>query len=167
MTFKLTIQLSAGGSLVHPEIPAILISPICPHTLSFRPLLVPDSMILRVVVPADSRSTAWCSFDGRNRLELKRTYPAPFHFPCLPAYQDPSFPRATSYHSTHLFPASVSRIRFPHLFSIVIFLPLQMNQINHPPQKAITSPSPPPASPSPRSSNKKKQATGSTASAEH
>jgi NAD+ kinase len=30
-------------------------------------------MILRIVVPADSRSTAWCSFDGRNRLELKRT----------------------------------------------------------------------------------------------
>jgi len=29
-------------------------------------------MVLRVVVPADSRSTAWCSFDGRNRLELKR-----------------------------------------------------------------------------------------------
>lgn len=67
------IQLSAGGSLVHPEIPAILISPICPHTLSFRPLLVPDSMILRIVVPTDSRSTAWCSFDGRNRTELKRT----------------------------------------------------------------------------------------------
>jgi NAD+ kinase len=65
-------SLSAGGSLVHPEIPAILISPICPHTLSFRPLLVPDSMVLRVVVPADSRSTAWCSFDGRNRLELKQ-----------------------------------------------------------------------------------------------
>jgi NAD+ kinase len=29
-------------------------------------------MVLRVVVPRDSRSTAWCSFDGRNRLELKR-----------------------------------------------------------------------------------------------
>lgn len=48
-------------------------------------------MILRVVVPTDSRSTAWCSFDGRNRLELKRTllplYPfisfnlQPFHDP--------------------------------------------------------------------------------------
>jgi NAD+ kinase len=50
----------------------MLISPICPHTLSFRPLLVPDSMVLRVVVPTDSRSTAWCSFDGRNRLELKQ-----------------------------------------------------------------------------------------------
>lgn len=65
-------SLSAGGSLCHPEIPAILISPICPHTLSFRPLLVPDSMVLRVAVPYDSRSTAWASFDGRNRVELKQ-----------------------------------------------------------------------------------------------
>lgn len=66
-------QLSAGGSLVHPEIPALLITPICPHTLSFRPMLLPDSMELRVCVPYNSRSTAWASFDGRGRVELKRT----------------------------------------------------------------------------------------------
>ncbi|ORY73888.1 ATP-NAD kinase-like domain-containing protein [Protomyces lactucae-debilis] len=65
-------SLSAGGSLCHPEIPTILISPICPHTLSFRPLLVPDSMVLQVAVAYDSRSTAWASFDGRNRVELKQ-----------------------------------------------------------------------------------------------
>jgi NAD+ kinase len=65
-------SLSAGGSLVHPEIPAILISPICPHTLSFRPMLLPDSMELRIAVPYNSRSTAWASFDGRGRVELKR-----------------------------------------------------------------------------------------------
>ncbi|KAH7888356.1 hypothetical protein F5I97DRAFT_1804398 [Phlebopus sp. FC_14] len=63
-------SLSAGGSLVHPEIPAILISPICPHTLSFRPMLLPDSMELRICVPYNSRSTAWASFDGRGRVEL-------------------------------------------------------------------------------------------------
>ncbi|KAG9316425.1 hypothetical protein JVU11DRAFT_2459 [Chiua virens] len=65
-------SLSAGGSLVHPEIPAILISPICPHTLSFRPMLLPDSMELRICVPYNSRSTAWASFDGRGRVELKQ-----------------------------------------------------------------------------------------------
>lgn len=63
-------SLSAGGSLVHPEIPGILISPICPHTLSFRPLVIPDSIVLRLGVPYDARSTAWCSFDGRQRVEL-------------------------------------------------------------------------------------------------
>ena len=65
-------QLSAGGSLVHPEIPAILITLIAPHTLSFRPMLLPDSMEVRVCVPFNSRSTAWASFDGRGRVELKR-----------------------------------------------------------------------------------------------
>ncbi|CCJ28539.1 unnamed protein product [Pneumocystis jirovecii] len=66
-------SLSAGGSLCHPDIPAILISPILgPHTLSFRPLLVHDSMILHVAVPYNARSTAWVSFDGRNRVEIKQ-----------------------------------------------------------------------------------------------
>ncbi|WFD35630.1 NAD(+) kinase [Malassezia cuniculi] len=65
-------SLSAGGSLVHPGIPAILITPICPHTLSFRPMLLPDSMELRIVVPYTSRSTAFASFDGRARVELKK-----------------------------------------------------------------------------------------------
>ncbi|KAF9329982.1 hypothetical protein BG006_007023 [Podila minutissima] len=65
-------SLAAGGPLTHPEIPSILISPICPHTLSFRPMLLPDTMELRICVPFDSRSTAWASFDGRGRVELKQ-----------------------------------------------------------------------------------------------
>lgn len=65
-------SLSAGGSLVHPSIPAILLSPICPHTLSFRPMLLPDSANLRVCVPKNSRATAYVSFDGRNRVELRK-----------------------------------------------------------------------------------------------
>lgn len=70
-------SLSAGGSLVHPQIPALLITPICPHTLSFRPMLLPDSMELRICVPYNSRSTAWASFDGRGRVELKRKHTLP------------------------------------------------------------------------------------------
>ncbi|KAI8373563.1 ATP-NAD kinase-like domain-containing protein [Choanephora cucurbitarum] len=65
-------SLSAGGSLTHPDIHATLITPICPHTLSFRPTLVPDSMELRICVPYNSRNTAWVSFDGRGRVELKQ-----------------------------------------------------------------------------------------------
>ncbi|KAJ2100941.1 hypothetical protein GGI09_002016, partial [Coemansia sp. S100] len=53
-------------------IPAILVTPICAHTLSFRPMLLPDSMVVRVVLPPDSRNTAWASFDGRHRIELRR-----------------------------------------------------------------------------------------------
>lgn len=63
-------SLSAGGSLVHPEVAAMSVTPICPHTLSFRPMLLPDSMVLRVNLPTRSRSTAWASFDGRHRTQL-------------------------------------------------------------------------------------------------
>ncbi|CAO3614494.1 unnamed protein product [Cunninghamella blakesleeana] len=65
-------SLSAGGSLTDPGIHATLITPICPHTLSFRPTLVPDSMELRICVPYNSRNTAWASFDGRGRVEIKQ-----------------------------------------------------------------------------------------------
>lgn len=65
-------SLSAGGALVHPDIPAILLTPICPHTLSFRPMLLNDTMALKVAVPKGSRATAWCSFDGKGRVELRQ-----------------------------------------------------------------------------------------------
>jgi NAD+ kinase len=65
-------SLSAGGSLVHPDIPAILLTPICPHTLSFRPMLLNDSMALRIAVPKHSRATAYCAFDGKGRVELRQ-----------------------------------------------------------------------------------------------
>ncbi|KAI7080877.1 ATP-NAD kinase, partial [Hortaea werneckii] len=65
-------SLSAGGSLVHPDIPAILLTPICPHTLSFRPMLLNDDMALKVSLPASGRGGAFVSFDGKGRVELGR-----------------------------------------------------------------------------------------------
>jgi NAD+ kinase len=65
-------SLSAGGSLVHPDVPSILLSPICPHSLSFRPMLLPDSSEIKLQVPLDSRYSVWASFDGKHRIELTR-----------------------------------------------------------------------------------------------
>ena len=62
----------AGASMVHPNVPAIVICPICPHSLSFRPIVVPAGIELTVKVPEDTRLTAWLSIDGRNRLELSQ-----------------------------------------------------------------------------------------------
>ena len=64
-------SMSAGGSITHPGLSAILLTPICPHSLSFRPLVLPDSAVIEVAVPISSRSTAWVSFDGRHRRELR------------------------------------------------------------------------------------------------
>lgn len=63
-------SLAAGGSMVHPQVPAILFTPICPHSLSFRPLILPEYVTLRVQVPFNSRGQAWASFDGKNRKQL-------------------------------------------------------------------------------------------------
>ncbi|EDO16327.1 hypothetical protein Kpol_1059p17 [Vanderwaltozyma polyspora DSM 70294] len=64
-------SLSAGGSLVYPSVNAIAVTPICPHTLSFRPIILPDSMNLKVRVSLKSRATAWAAFDGKNKVELQ------------------------------------------------------------------------------------------------
>jgi NAD+ kinase len=65
-------SVSAGGSIVHPSVPAILLTPICPHSLSFRPIVVPSTVELKVQVPLDARNSAWVSMDGRNRLRLNQ-----------------------------------------------------------------------------------------------
>ena len=62
-------NLAAGGSLCHPENPVILVSAICAHTLNFRPIILPDTIVLRVGVPYDARTSSWASFDGRERFE--------------------------------------------------------------------------------------------------
>jgi len=64
--------LSAGGSILSPNTSAICFVPICPHTLSFRPLLFPDSAVIRLEVPSDARASAWCAFDGRNQTQLQQ-----------------------------------------------------------------------------------------------
>ena len=63
-------NLAAGGSMVHPAVPCILFTPICPHTLSSRPLVFPEHVVLRLKVPADSKDDLFCSFDGRARKPL-------------------------------------------------------------------------------------------------
>ncbi|XP_024365901.1 putative NAD kinase 3 isoform X2 [Physcomitrium patens] len=63
-------SLAAGGSMVHPQVPGILFTPICPHSLSFRPLILPEYVTIRVQVPRNSRGQAWASFDGKDRQQL-------------------------------------------------------------------------------------------------
>uniref|UniRef100_A0A5B7APB7 NAD(+) kinase n=1 Tax=Davidia involucrata TaxID=16924 RepID=A0A5B7APB7_DAVIN len=63
---------AAGGSMVHPNVPCMLFTPICAHSLSFRPVILPDSARLELKIPEDARSNAWVSFDGKRRQQLLR-----------------------------------------------------------------------------------------------
>ena len=63
-------SLSAGGSIVHPGVSTMLLTPICPHSLSFRPLLFPDAVTLQLQVPHTSKGTAMVAFDGKSKHEM-------------------------------------------------------------------------------------------------
>eukprot|EP00927_Polykrikos_kofoidii_P072652 TRINITY_DN68751_c0_g1_i1.p1 TRINITY_DN68751_c0_g1~~TRINITY_DN68751_c0_g1_i1.p1 ORF type:complete len:661 (-),score=92.73 TRINITY_DN68751_c0_g1_i1:147-2129(-) len=66
-------SLAAGGSMVHPSVPGIILTPVCPHSLSFRPVVLPDSVVVRVKVPWTSRnSTAQVAVDGHDLIQLER-----------------------------------------------------------------------------------------------
>lgn len=65
-------SLSAGGSICLCTVPALLFTPICPHSLSFRPVMFPDSSAIKLVVPNDARASAWAHFDGRDSIEVCR-----------------------------------------------------------------------------------------------
>ncbi|KAM9789775.1 NAD kinase b [Neosynchiropus ocellatus] len=62
---------AAGASMIHPNVPAIMVTPICPHSLSFRPIVVPAGVELMITLSPDARNTAWVSFDGRKRQEIQ------------------------------------------------------------------------------------------------
>lgn len=63
-------SLSAGGPIVHPAVEAIIITPICPHTLSDRPLVVRDSCVveLSLIETADS---VYLTLDGQRGVEME------------------------------------------------------------------------------------------------
>ncbi|MEA3428884.1 MAG: NAD(+)/NADH kinase [Thermodesulfobacteriota bacterium] len=62
-------SLSAGGPIIHPEVPGIIITPICPFTLTVRPLIVPDSVCMKIEFEKKS-SDIIASFDGQAGLEI-------------------------------------------------------------------------------------------------
>ena len=57
-------SLSAGGPVVYNTVPCIQLIPICPLSLSFRPLVLPLDVKIRVELNKDSRGTAIAICDG-------------------------------------------------------------------------------------------------------
>ncbi|MFC1550666.1 NAD(+)/NADH kinase [Candidatus Neomarinimicrobiota bacterium] len=58
-------SLSAGGPIVEPSVSSMIITPICPHSLTSRPLVVPDSQILSVSFPLEQEDKISLTVDGQ------------------------------------------------------------------------------------------------------
>jgi NAD+ kinase len=62
-------SLAAGGPIIHPGVPGIILAPICPFTLTNRPLVVPDTAIIKIEL-AKKASNIMLTFDGQAGIEL-------------------------------------------------------------------------------------------------
>ncbi len=57
-------SLAAGGPIIFPSVPAICLTPICPHMLTNRPVLVPETSIIRIISHAPDESV-FLTIDGQ------------------------------------------------------------------------------------------------------
>ncbi len=62
-------SLAAGGPIIHPSVPGILITPICPFTLTNRPLMVPDSAVIKIQLAEDT-SDIMLTCDGQVGMKI-------------------------------------------------------------------------------------------------
>ena len=62
-------SLGAGGPVIHPDVPGIIITPICAFTLTNRPLIIPDS--IKIKLKLDKKTAdIMLTFDGQEGLEI-------------------------------------------------------------------------------------------------
>jgi NAD+ kinase len=63
-------SLSAGGPIVSPELPAIVLSPICPHTLTHRPILLADDAEIEIQL-VFKNGEVYLTLDGQEGFDLR------------------------------------------------------------------------------------------------
>lgn len=62
-------SLAAGGPIISPKVQALVLTPICPHSLTHRPIVISDKQSLQIKIPADAESVV-LTLDGQQLLEL-------------------------------------------------------------------------------------------------
>jgi NAD+ kinase len=63
-------SLSAGGPVLMPTVNAFVITPVAPHSLTHRPLVVPDSSVVEILLRSDEE-VAYLSMDGQPGVDLR------------------------------------------------------------------------------------------------
>ncbi|HNX69058.1 MAG TPA: NAD(+)/NADH kinase [Candidatus Omnitrophota bacterium] len=67
--------LSAGGAVVHPQVEALMITPICPHALTLRPFVIAAGEKITVRVRIDNPGDkALLTADGQEKIEIDDSY---------------------------------------------------------------------------------------------
>jgi NAD+ kinase len=63
-------NLSAGGPIIYPTMNAIVITPICPHMLTNRPLVLPDELDIEISLLTPDARDIFLSLDGQEGFEI-------------------------------------------------------------------------------------------------
>ena len=64
-------SLAAGGSIAFPSLAVMLVSPICPHSLTSRPLILPQESVVEVKIPSTA-GEVFLTIDGQESCILER-----------------------------------------------------------------------------------------------
>lgn len=86
--------LSAGGPILYPTLNSIILAPICPHTLTNRPIVLPDDVVVNIVLKSRNEDV-FLTLDGQvgfslrqnDIVEVKKSqFKAKFFIPCEREY---------------------------------------------------------------------------------
>ncbi|MBE6690839.1 MAG: NAD(+)/NADH kinase [Ruminococcaceae bacterium] len=65
-------SMSAGGPITDPHLPCFLVTPVCPHSLTARPLLFRDDAVIELKNVCQREKMLYLTVDGRNNIEIYR-----------------------------------------------------------------------------------------------
>jgi NAD+ kinase len=63
-------NLSAGGPIIYPTMNAVVITPICPHMLTNRPLVLPDELDIEIALATPDSKDIFLTLDGQEGFEI-------------------------------------------------------------------------------------------------
>ena len=63
-------NLAAGGPIIHPEMSALIMTPICPHTLTNRPIVIPDTSVITLTLKSENEDV-FLTLDGQVGFSLR------------------------------------------------------------------------------------------------
>jgi NAD+ kinase len=64
-------SLSAGGPIIYPTLHSIVLTPICPHTLTNRPIVLPDEVLIEIMLRSESEHI-YLTLDGQQGFPLRK-----------------------------------------------------------------------------------------------